>query len=568
MFAQLTLHRIFEEQAARTPDAPAVTDGRESLTYRQLNLAADRLASAISRHAPAPGTRVGLYLRRGNSVVAAAIAVLKAGCSYVPLDPAYPPERVRYMARDASLDLVVADQDASAVLPDATVIDVEDALRQDTASAPASAAALPSTPAPYVRQAEAVDPAAPAYVIYTSGSSGDPKGVVVSHRNVTALLDACDQVFDLRGDDVWTLFHSPCFDFSVWEMWGALSHGARLVVVPADTARSPDAMLDLVVAERVTVLNQVPSVFRYLSRSAVARVEETGERPELPLRYVIFGGEVVDLEAVRAWRLAHGTSTDFFNSYGITETTVLATYRRLPESEIDALPTGSAAVPSPPDGSPATGAVPDPERNIGRPLYGFEVVLLDEWGGRTPPGRIGELCLAGEQLAIGYLGRPELTEERYPYLDLAGTGEPRRYYRSGDLAVAMPDGTWEYAGRADDQVKINGYRIETGEIESALLGTEGVQDLVVLPVTSRIGERMLTAFYAPIPGADGGGADGGDDDIGNGGDGRDVLAERLTARAKETLPAHMVPRRFVRVDALPLTPSGKTDKRALTAQAS
>ncbi|MEV0275644.1 amino acid adenylation domain-containing protein [Streptomyces sp. NPDC050610] len=554
MFAQLTLHRLFEEQAARTPEARAVTDGRGTLTYRQLNDRADRLASAITRHAPAPGTRVGLYLRRGNDVVAAAIAVLKAGCSYVPLDPAYPPERVRYMARDASLDLVVADQDASAVLPDATVIDVEDACRQ--------------APAPRTGQ-PAVAPDAPAYVIYTSGSSGDPKGVLVSHRNVTALLDACDQVFDLRGDDVWTLFHSPCFDFSVWEMWGALAHGARLVVVEPDTARSPDAMLDLVVAEGVTVLNQVPSVFRYLSRSAVARAEETGERPELPLRYVIFGGEAVDLEAVRAWRRVQGTGAEFFNMYGITETTVLATCRRLPENEIDALPERSGGVvAASADGLPAAGVSPDPELNIGRPLDGFEVVLLDEWGGRTPLGRIGELCLSGEQLAIGYLGRPELTDERYPLLDLAGTGEFRRYYRSGDLAVALPDGTWEFAGRADDQVKINGYRIETGEIESALHGTEGVQDLVVLPVTSRIGERMLTAFYAPVPGASDGDDEGGDEGEAGTGGGRDVLAERLTARAKESLPAHMVPRRFVRVPALPLTPSGKTDKRALTAQAS
>ncbi|MEV0266197.1 amino acid adenylation domain-containing protein [Streptomyces sp. NPDC050617] len=550
MFAQLTLHRIFEEQAARTPDAQAVTDGRESLTYRQLNDLSDRLAAAIARQRPAPGARIGLFLRRGNNVVAAAIAVLKAGCSYVPLDPAYPPERVRYMARDASLDLVVADQDASAVLPDATVIDVEEARRR----APEPQAGQPA--------AESA-PDAPAYVIYTSGSSGDPKGVVVSHRNVTALLDACDQVFDLRGDDVWTLFHSPCFDFSVWEMWGALAHGARLVVVPTEVARSPDAMLDLVVAERVTVLNQVPSVFRYLSRSAVARVEETGERPDLALRYINFGGEAVDLEAVRAWRRVHGTGTDFFNSYGITETTVLATCRRLPESEIDALPEGARDASA--DGSTAARVIPDPELNIGRPLDGFEVVLLDEWGGHTPPGRIGELCLAGPQLAIGYLGRPELTAERYPLLDLAGTGEFRRYYRSGDLAVALPDGTWEFAGRADDQVKINGYRIETGEIESALHGTEGVQDLVVLAVTSRIGERMLTAFYAPVPGADDREAEG-DGDGGSGG--QDVLAERLTARARESLPAHMVPRRFVRVPALPLTPSGKTDKRALTAQAS
>ncbi|MEU5420561.1 amino acid adenylation domain-containing protein [Streptomyces sp. NPDC020799] len=532
MLSQLCLHRIFEEQAARTPDARAVTDGRETLTYRQLDERASRLASAVLRHAPAPGTRIGLYMRRGNDVVAAAIAVMKAGCCYVPLDPAYPRERVRYTARDASVGLVVADRDTSAVLPGASVVTVDDALRS----------------CPPLRHGQvAVTPDMPAYVIHTSGSSGDPKGVVVSHRSVTALLEACDQVFALRDDDVWTLFHSPCFDFSVWEMWGALSHGARLVVVPAEVAASPDAMLDLVVSQRVTVLNQVPSVFRHLSRSAVARAEETGGGAELPLRYVIFGGEPVDLGSVRAWRRVHGRRAEFFNMYGITETTVFATWRRLPESETDRSPD--------PDGGTPARTAPDPGLNIGRPLDGVEVALLDEWGGRTPPGRIGELCLAGEQLAIGYLGRPELTAERYPLLDPAGTGAARRYYRSGDLAVALPDGTWEFAGRADDQVKINGYRIETGEIEAALRTIEGVRELVVLPVTSRVGERMLTAFYSgttPHP------PDAQDDD----------LAVRLAERARATLPAHMVPRRFVPVPELPLTPSGKTDKRALARQVS
>ncbi|MCB5906967.1 amino acid adenylation domain-containing protein [Streptomyces pinistramenti] len=537
MLSQLCLHRIFEEQAARTPDAPAVSDGRETLTYAQLDDRAARLASAILDHAPAPGSRIGLYLRRGNDVVAAVIAVLKAGCSYVPLDPSYPGDRVRYMAEDASLDLVVADQDTADALPDATVITVGDAVRAHPPLDPGKVQATPDLPA---------------YVIYTSGSSGNPKGVEVSHRNVTALLAACDKVFDLRDDDVWTLFHSPCFDFSVWEMWGALAHGARLVVVPAETARSPEAFLDLVVSERVTVLNQVPSVFRYLSRSAVAREPAAGGG-ELPLRYVIFGGEPVDLEAVRGWREVHGRRAEFFNMYGITETTVFATYRRLPEAETDA-PSGAAReglAPADPAAPPRASA--DPELNIGRPLDGLDVELLDEWGGRTPPGRIGELCLAGDQLAIGYLNRPELTDERYPLLDVAGTGTARRYYRSGDLALALPDGSWEFAGRADDQVKINGYRIETSEIEAALRTTDGVQDLVVVPVTSRIGERMLTAFYAPASDASAAGDD---------------LAERLATRARAALPAYMVPRRFVSVPELPLSPSGKTDKRALAEQLS
>ncbi|TQF02622.1 AMP-binding protein [Kitasatospora acidiphila] len=399
----------------------------------------------------------------------------------------------------------------------------------------------------------------PAYVIYTSGSSGTPKGVEVSHRNVTALLDACEQVVTAGPDDVWTLFHSYCFDFSVWELWGALAHGGTLVVVSAEAARSPEALLRLLRAERVTVLNQVPSVFRHLSRAATT----PGVEPLPDLRYVIFGGEAVDVDAVREWRQAHGTGTEFVNMYGITETTVFATGRRLLPAEIDV-----------PVGTPVSEGAADPGLNIGPALDGFEVAVLTEDGRPAAAGELGEIYLAGPQLAIGYLNRPELTAERYPVLTLAD-GEPRRYYRSGDLALVRADGVLEYAGRADDQVKINGYRIEIGEVESVLRTAPGVGDLVVVPATSRVGERMLVAFFtagaagtagtASTAEAGGTGGTGGTGETGSTA-GTGFQADHLAAHARAALPAFMVPGRFVQVPELPLSPSGKTDKRALVDQ--
>ena len=492
----ICLHDLFTEQATRRPDSAAVLDGDTTLTYRELDEQSDRLAAHIRARVPHAGSRVGLFLRRGRTVLVAILAVMKAGCAYVPLDPAYPASRVTFMATDAELALVLTDVDAEPVVPGVPALALTSSLWS------ADQPALERVP---------VDAGQAAYVIYTSGSSGRPKGVEVSHRNVVALLAACDQVFSLRPDDVWTLFHSCCFDFSVWEMWGAFAHGAALVVVSAETARSPERTLAEITARGVTVLSQVPSVFRYLSRVPAAAQDS--------LRYVIFGGEPVDIDAVREWRSAHGTHTEFVNMYGITETTVFATYHRLTEAEIDT-PTA------------------DIGHIIGVPLAGLTVRLLDEQGIPVADGA-GEIHVAGAQLAIGYLNRPELTAERYPVLD----GD--RYYRSGDLAVPRADGTLKFAGRADDQVKINGYRIEVGEIEAVLRQEPGVADVVVVRTTSRIGEPMLAAFYTAT------------DHAGNG------LTEQMVSRARASLPSFMVPGRFVRVPALPLNPSGKTDRRAL-----
>ncbi|WP_129312357.1 amino acid adenylation domain-containing protein [Streptomyces sp. L2] len=520
----MCLHDLFTAQAARDPQAPALIDvegaGRV-VSYRELAMMSDRLATAIRARMPERGGRVGLYLRRGPHVVAAILAVFKAGCSYVPLDPGYPADRVRFMAEDSGLGLVLTEPgaDTGAIAPGVAALEVTDALLEE---GPATA------PGPQSQPPVPVTPEDAAYVIYTSGSSGRPKGVEVPHRAVTALLAACDEVFDLTSDDVWTMFHSHCFDFSVWEIWGALSHGAALIVVPADVARSPEATLRLIADQGVTVLNQVPSVFRYLSRAALADPEAAPE-----LRYVIFGGETLDLQAVRDWRAVNGRTTAFVNMYGVTEATVFSTFHHLTEDDLT-----------------REHGTPDPSRTIGRPLPGTTALLVTEDGRRAAPGETGELCLAGDQLAIGYLGQPELTARRYPDMD-DQDGLTRRYYRSGDLAIRHPDGTLEFAGRADDQVKINGYRIEAGEVETVLRATEGVGELVVVPADSRIGERILVACYTAAQGIQ-----------------PAEVTRRLAARARTRLPSFMVPARFVHLPTLPLNASGKTDRRAVAEQLS
>lgn len=518
------LHDLFTAQALREPDAPALIDVEGAgriVSYRELARMSDRLAAAIHERMPEPGGRVGLYLRRGPHVVTAILAVLKAGCSYVPLDPGYPEDRVRFMAEDSGIGLVLADPGTPTepVAPGVTALEVTHALLEGPGTTTGT------HPAPAAVPVAAEDPA---YVIYTSGSSGRPKGVEVPHRAVTTLLRACDEVFDLTCDDVWTMFHSHCFDFSVWEIWGALSHGASLIVVPTDVARSPESTLELIVEQGVTVLNQVPSVFRYLSRAALADKEPAPE-----LRYVIFGGESVDVQAVRDWRSVNGEATAFVNMYGVTEATVFSTYRHLTEADVC-----------------AEGGSPDPARTIGRPLVGTTAVVVTEDGMPAAPGQTGELWLSGDQLATGYVGRPDLTTQRYPRRT-GEDGAPRRHYRSGDLAVQHPDGTLEFAGRADDQIKINGYRIEAGEVETVLRATEGVGELVVVPVDSRIGERMLAACYTAAPGVS-----------------PQELSTHLIGRARESLPSFMVPARFVHRATLPLNASGKIDRRAVADQLS
>ncbi|MER6583678.1 amino acid adenylation domain-containing protein, partial [Nonomuraea sp. NPDC001023] len=494
-----TLPGLFEAQARRTPDAVAV----DAWTYAELNARANRLAHRLIAHGARPGAVVALSLPRSPDLVAALLAVVKTGAAYLPLDPSHPAARTDHMIADAGPVCVV---DAS------WLGDLGDWPDHD--------------PARDLRPGDA------AYVIYTSGSTGRPKGVVVTHHNVVRLLSATDAWFGFGPGDVWTLFHSYAFDFSVWELWGALLYGGRLVVVPYGTSRSPGDLLALLERERVTVLNQTPSAFYQLIAADDGR--------DLALRYVIFGGEALEPARLAPWRARRPDLPRLVNMYGITETTVHVTHHVLPPGEQH--------------GSP-----------IGRGIPDLRVYVLDDRLRPVPPGVVGELYVAGDGLARGYLGRPGLTAERFVADPFGRPGT--RMYRSGDLARWRADGTLDYAGRADQQVKVRGFRIEPGEVEAALLRHPSVAQAAVIVREDRPGDQRLTAYVVPPAGtASAGTASAGtalDRDAldrgasGGGHSDTEVDVGEVRAFVARALPGYMVPAAVVRVPALPLTVNGK-----------
>ncbi|GAB2444441.1 non-ribosomal peptide synthase/polyketide synthase [Streptomyces incanus] len=508
-----TLVDLFEAQAARTPGAVAVTCQAERLDYATLDARAGRLAHRLAELGAAPERFVALALPRSCDQVVAILAVLKTGAAYLPIDPASPAERIGHLLADAApVTLVTTTGTAARV--DGTDVPL---LLLDDPRVEADLAARPATgPAPARRPL----PESPAYAIHTSGSTGRPKGVVIPHANVVRLFTRTSHWFGFGADDVWTMFHSYAFDFSVWELWGPLLHGGRLVIVPDETARSPEDFLRLLADERVTVLNQTPSAFYPLIR-ADAEHPETSAR--LALRTVVFGGEALDTGRLADWWTRHpAAAPHLVNMYGITETTVHVTHAPL---------------------GPGT-AADGPASPIGTAIEDLRVYVLDADLAPVPPGATGELYVAGEGLARSYLGRPGLTATRFLADPFGRAGS--RMYRTGDRAKWRADGTLEYLGRADAQVKIRGYRIEPGEIEAALHAHPGVAEAAVGVFEDASGTRRLVAHVT-------------------GSGGPAPAAAELRAHLERLLPAHMVPAAYVPMDALPLTVNGKLDRRALPA---
>ncbi|MFJ2192235.1 amino acid adenylation domain-containing protein [Kitasatospora sp. NPDC087861] len=499
-----TLVSLFERQAAARPDAPAVVLGETVLSYRELDRRADRLARRLAARGVRRGDLVGVALHRSPELVAALLGVQKAGAGYLPLDPDYPAERLRATIDDAAPRLVVTDDSAWAALPDGV-----ESLPVDGGDEPADREqAVPERPGP-----DSV-----AYVIHTSGSTGRPKGVLVTHRNVTRLLATTADRFGFGPDDTWTLFHSYAFDFSVWELWGALLHGGRLVVVPRDTARSPEEFLHLLADERVTVVNQTPSAFTQL---AAADAAHPGPSARLALRYVVLGGEQLEPWRLADWYLRHPDDAPrLVNMYGITETTVHVT-----AGDLDAAATAAGTA------------------TVGEALPDLRVHLLDAALRPVPDGLPGELYVAGPGLARGYLGRPALTAGRFVADPFGPPGT--RMYRSGDRARRRPDGELEHLGRTDRQVKIRGYRIEPGEIEAVLAALPGISGAAVLATEREPGHRTLTAYLLGT---------------------REAVREAAD-RAPQVLPQHLVPAALHAVDAFPLTANGKLDEHRLRALA-
>ncbi|MCA2219558.1 non-ribosomal peptide synthetase, partial [Jidongwangia harbinensis] len=462
-----TLPRLFEEQARRTPERTALRHAGAGLSYRELNARANRLARHLVAGGTGPEDHVAVALTRSADLVVALLAVLKAGAAYLPIDPGYPAERINLMLADARPRTVLTTGDLAARLTgiDATV------LRLDDAATAAAVAARPDTDLAAIERTAVLRPDHPAYTIYTSGSTGRPKGVVVSHRNVVRLFAQTEHWFSFGADDVWTLFHSFAFDFSVWELWGPLLYGGTLVVVPFETSRSPETFLELLADERVTVLNQTPSAFYQLVQADAER-PETG-RP-LSLRRVVFGGEALDLRRLAGWYARHPDDAPVLvNMYGITETTVHVTYQALTARTAD----GQAR-------SLVGGGIPD-----------LRMYVLDAALHPVRPGIAGELYVAGPGLARGYLGRPGLTATRFVADPFGPDGS--RMYRTGDRVRWLPGTGFEFVGRADDQVKIRGFRIETGEIEAAMLAHPGVGRALVTVRRSPAGEARLAGYVTP-----------------------------------------------------------------------
>jgi glycopeptidolipid biosynthesis protein len=484
-----SIPEVFAAQVARAPQAVALTFEDRSLTYGELDQAANRLANLLADHGAGPGESVVLMVPRTAEALVAMLAILKTGAAYVPVDPAVPATRLEFMLSDAKPIAAVTTENLRSRLSGSgvAVIDLDDPAVANQSDTPMSAPSADDI----------------AYRIYTSGTTGVPKGVGITHGNVTQTLHSLPAHLPAGPGRVWSQWHSLVFDVSVWEIWGALLHGARLVVVPESVAGSPDDLHDLLVAEQVDVVYQTPSAAGMLSPE------------QLESTTLVVAGEACPSELVSRWAASRRV---MINAYGPTEATIYAAISA-------PLTAGSSSVP------------------IGSAVPNGATFVLDEWLRPVPEGVVGELYLAGAGVGVGYLGRPGLSASRFVACPFGDAGAPgQRMYRTGDLVRWGEDGQLQYLGRADDQVKIRGYRIELGEVQAALADLNGVQQAAVIVREDRPGDKRLVGYITGT------------------GD-----PTELRAALADRLPAYMVPAAVVPIDALPLTVNGKLDKRALPA---
>jgi tyrocidine synthetase III len=504
-----TLTTLFESQAQRSPDRPAVLFGEKCLTYAQLQARADTLARCLAGILPGKGNEpVAVLMDRSHRIISTFLGVLKAGHAYVPIDPTYPLDRKRFILKDSGCRVILTEKrylaDPVLTAPDndlrAMVVDIGN-LPQGTGAVP-RAKILPDHAA---------------YIIYTSGSTGQPKGCVVTHRNVVRLLKNDAFPFDFNAGDIWAAAHAFCFDFSVWEMYGALLYGGCLAIAEPQTVRDALAFRVFIRRHKVTVLNQTPGAFYQLMA-----VEQEAAQHDLDrhLRYVIFGGDRLDPAALQPWvRHYPLDAIKLINMYGITETTVHVTFGLLTHADV------------------FNGRGQSP---VGRPLPETRVYVCDERMHLCPIGIAGELYVGGTGVCRGYLNRSELTARKF----LDSPFRPgEKLYRSGDLGCWQEDGTLAYLGRNDDQVQIRGYRIELGEIENRLRQFAAVKKAAVLTrAVGNQGPQELVAYMTSD---------------------EPLAVEALREHLRRTLPEHMIPSCFIQVEKIPLTANAKVDKKAL-----
>ncbi|UII31954.1 non-ribosomal peptide synthase/polyketide synthase [Fulvivirga ulvae] len=487
------IHQLFEEQVARYPDNIALEFGDEQLTYKELNEKSNQLAWLLRDKGVGPDAIVGLLTDRTIETVVGMLATLKAGGAYLPIDVDYPEDRIEYTLADSGVNILLTTEKEVKYPVTALNIAVADTLAYSKNNLPCISR-----------------PADMCYIIYTSGTTGNPKGVMIEHRNVVRLLFNDELQFDFNNHDVWTMFHSHCFDFSVWELYGALLYGGKLIIIPKEISREPSRFLKVIQEKKVTVLNQTPSAFYNL-----IAVDSIDAQNRLNLRYVIFGGEALKPYKLKSWNEKY-PDTKLINMYGITETTVHVTYKEIGAYEIE-----------------------HNLSNIGKPIPTLSCYVFDNNLKLVPLGVKGELFVGGDGVGRGYLNKESLTNQRFiknPY------NPEERLYRSGDGVRLTSSGEMEYLGRLDNQVKIRGFRIELGEIESQVLRCDDVDDAVVIDRKDRNGNVALHAYIVSEKG---------------------VEISELRSYLAGVLPDYMIPAYFALIDEIPQTSNGKVNRRML-----
>jgi aspartate racemase len=499
--ANKSVGELFEEQVERTPDAPALVFGDQRMSYRELNAKANQLANYLRTLGVGPEVLVGVRMERSASLIVALLGIVKAGGAYLPLDLSYPQERVAFMLADAKVPVLLTEK----------------ALLESAPATDAKVICLDENWEEIAKESEANPPSRATadnliYVIYTSGSTGTPKGVSVAHRAINRLVFNTNYV-EIDSADRIAQASNASFDAATFEVWGALLHGAQLVGVAKDVALSPRRFAAEIQDKKISVMFLTTALFNQISRDT--------PRAFSSMRQLMFGGEACDPNCVREV-LKHGPPQQLMHVYGPTESTTFATWHLIESVSDDAT------------------TIP-----IGRPLSNTTTYIVDRSFNPVSVGVAGELYLGGDGLARGYLNRPELTNERFvanPF-----SHDPNdRLYRTGDVARYLPDGSIEFVGRKDHQVKIRGFRIELGEIETALNEHESISESIVTVIEAGAGDKRLAAYFVPANGV-----------AINAGELRDFLRRKL--------PDYMAPTSFVALDALPLSPNGKVDRRALPA---
>jgi len=519
-----TLHEAFIETARKLPNKIAIKFGNQSLTYAELDAKSTQLAryiqnkyKATSKKESFPAdTLIGICVEPSFDTIISILGVLKAGGAYVPMDPNYPATRIENILLDSQAPLIIVHQRTLSKISSLAELDPDRLILIDDSDVQDQIQSQSVFPLDATYNPESL-----AYVIYTSGSTGRPKGVALPHANVLNLFYATKEYYHFNQNDVWVLFHSFAFDVSVWEIWGTFLYGGTLIIVSYETTRDPHTFYEITKKEKITVLNQTPSAFRnYIDADLAA------ENKINTLRCVIFAGEALDIEMLRDWWRSHDDRhPQLVNMYGITETTIHASYQALFYSDLENCRHG----------------------RIGVPLNHLRMYVLDEQKSLCPIGVPGELYVGGGGVARGYLNRDDLTNQRFiinPFAKTLGLAPTDRIYKSGDLVRWMPDGTLEYIGRTDFQVKLRGFRIELGEIESVIIKYPAIKQSVVV-MREDGHNKYLACYFTLNP------------------DSKLLDLEMLRTHLRQSLPEYMVPSAFVRLDKIPLTVNGKIDRKAL-----